>query len=649
MSITSSRDRVIGGVRRLLAVALVVGLGVAGAPFERTVSAAPATGSYILTFATYAEVQRFVAAAPSQGITVGQVLDSVFNGVVVDLTTTQLRRIRSFGRVLRVEPNQVVMTSDVPPSWGLDRIDQRALPLDNSFGVTPQWGQGVTVYIVDTGVNLAHSEFTGRLASGVDIVNPGGNGNDCNGHGTHVAATVAGSTFGVARAATIVPVRVLDCLGGGTTAGVISGLDWVIDHHQTGVPAVVNMSLGGGFSTALNTAVDRVVADGVTVVVAAGNENSDACRRSPASAPSALTIGATTSTDQRAPYSNFGSCLDLFAPGSSILSAWIGGSQSTNTLSGTSMASPHAAGAAAAFLSAWPASSPAAVMSGVVASATVNAVSNAGGSSPNGLLFVDPSWAPGSPSAPPETTGPLPTTPTTVTTTVPTTDIPTIPTIPITRPTRPPYVPPTTPTTRPTTTRPPQRPSTPRIESVVAGDRSATLTASLLGYNGSDGTTITFTASPGGRSCTVAVTGSNNNSCTVSGLTNGNAYTFTAEAANGGGSSGTSQRSDAVTPFDPYRVPSAPTRPAAATDRFSRTTMVLSWTAPRDNGAVVAEYRIEYRRNNNFGGNEQNIRSNTYELRFQRKGDVITFRVKACNDRGSCSSWSDWSAGAIVG
>ena len=649
VSATSDFLRTLRRVASAVLVATSCILIVPGVPVTR---AAPAAGSYIVTFASAADLQRFVASAPTQGLAITQVLDSVFNGVVVQLDSVQLRRIRGFGRVMRIEPNQVVKTSDVPPSWGLDRIDQRGLPLDNSFGPPPQWGQGVTAYVVDTGVNRNHSEFTGRLAPGFDVVNPSGNADDCNGHGTHVAATVAGATFGVARAATIVPVRVLDCLGGGTTAGVISGLDWVVEHHQAGVPAVLNMSLGGGYSAALNTAVDRVVADGVTVVVAAGNENADACRRSPASAASAITVGATTSSDTRASYSNVGPCLDLFAPGSSIVSAWIGGSQSINTLSGTSMASPHVAGAAAAFLSAWPAASPSAVASGVLSSATVNVVSDGGGGSPNGLLYVDPQWLPGTTNPPPSSGAPLPTSPSTEPTTVTTSPAPVPPTLPITRPTRPPSVPPSTfprPTSPPTTVRPPSRPFIPQIESVVAGDRSVTVSASLAGYSWQVYTTITFTSSPSGRSCTVEVTGSRGNSCTVSGLTNGTTYTFTAVAENAGGSSSTSSRSDAVTPADPNRVPGVPSGPAASVDRYSRTTVVLTWNPPRDNGAVVAEYRIEYRRNNGYGGSDQGIATNRHEIRYQRKGDVMTFRVRACNTRGSCSSWSDWSNGAVVG
>ncbi|NDA78065.1 MAG: S8 family peptidase, partial [Actinobacteria bacterium] len=287
----------------------------------------------------------------SAGGVVTDVFDSVFNGVTVNLTSAQALFLRRDPRVLRIEANKIVAAADVPPSWGLDRIDQRSLPLDSSFVHVLSWGQGVDVYVVDTGINRTHSEFTGRVQPGFDVVTPGGNAEDCNGHGTHVSGTVAGSTYGVAPAARIIPVRVLDCLGSGTTAGVISGIDWIIEHHQSGVPAVLNMSLGGTQSASLNEAVERAVADGISVVVAAGNENVDACRRSPASAASAITVGATTSSDQRSSFSNFGSCLDIFAPGSSITSAWVGGPSASNTISGTSMASPHVAGAAAAFLS----------------------------------------------------------------------------------------------------------------------------------------------------------------------------------------------------------------------------------------------------------------------------------------------------------
>lgn len=626
-------------------VAAIVGLLVVPGSDARAVSVpGPPQVGYIVTFRAASDVQTFRTRMSGAAV-VTDVFDSVFNGVIVNLTYAQALFLRRDPRVLRIEANRMVAASDVPPSWGLDRIDQRSLPLDSSFVHIPSWGQGVDVYVVDTGINRTHSEFTGRVQPGFDVVTPGGNAEDCNGHGTHVSGTVAGSTYGVAPAARLIPVRVLDCLGSGTTAGVISGIDWIIEHHQLGVPAVLNMSLGGTQSASLNEAVERAVADGISVVVAAGNENVDACRRSPASAASAITVGATTSSDQRSSFSNFGSCLDIFAPGSSITSAWVGGSSASNTISGTSMASPHVAGAAAAFLSVWPTATPGVVTQGLVSSTTVGAIGNIGAASPNGLLFVDSAWSPI--ATPPTTSAPLPTAPPTA---APTTapivvpPAPTMPTVPITRPTAPPI-------TRPaptTTSRPPSRPFTPRIESVVAGDRSVTVSASLSGFSGSTYTTITFTSSPSGRTCTVSVTNSRDNSCTVTGLFNGTSYTFTAVAENAGGSSGTSSRSGTVTPFDPNRIPDRPTNPAASPDRFSSTTIDFAWSAPRDNGAVVTEYRIEYRRNNNYGGTADS-RTNSYELKFQTRGNAITFRVKACNSRGSCGLWSDWSSPAIVG
>lgn len=637
------------GRRRLLSAFLVV---LALAPALCLVATPPvqavSSSSYIVTMRNAKDAQLFRQRMNSSGTVVTEVLDSVFNGVIANLTATQVTALRRDPRVVRIEANQVVQASEIPPSWGLDRVDQRTLPLDSSFVVDPRWGQGVTAYIVDTGINLGHSDFVGRLLAGHDVVTPGGSGEDCNGHGTHVAGTVAGATHGFARAARLVPVRVLDCFGEGTTAGVISGIDWVIEHHQSGVPAVLNMSLGGSFSPSLNAAVDRAVADGITVVVAAGNENSDACRRSPASASSALTVGSTTSADQRSSFSNFGACLDLFAPGSSITSAWVGGATSTNTISGTSMASPHVAGAVAAYLSVWPASSPTEVTNGLVGASTRGVVTNAGPASPNGLLYVDSAWVPGSSPSPPTNPGPLPTAPPTApptTAPVVTPPPPTAPTIPITRPTAPP-------TTRPqptTTIRLPSRPATPNIDSVVAGDREVTVSASLYSFSGLNDTTITFTSSPSGRSCTVSVSGSRNNSCVVTGLTNGTQYTFTAYAENAGGRSSTSSWSDPVAPFDSNRTPATPSNPAATPDRFSRTTVRLTWSPPRDNGAMIAEYRVEYRRNNSYGGSQSRIATNSYDLRYQSRGNLITFRVRACNTRGSCSSWSEWSNVAVVG
>jgi subtilisin family serine protease len=270
--------------------------------------------------------------------------------VVSDLSDDALDALRDDPSVDFVEADQIMTAvgfqSD-PPSWGLDRIDQTSLPLDKSFTYQNS-GAGVTAYIIDTGINSSSSDFGSRISRGKDFVDNDDNPADCNGHGTHVAGTVAGTTYGIAKAATIVAIRVLNCQGSGSNAGVIAGVDWVAANAVK--PAVANMSLGGGLSSALNLAVSKAVQAGVTFAVAAGNSNRSACDYSPSSEPSALTVGATTSSDAKASYSNYGSCVDIQAPGSGITSDWIGADGTTNTISGTSMASPHVAGAAALVL-----------------------------------------------------------------------------------------------------------------------------------------------------------------------------------------------------------------------------------------------------------------------------------------------------------
>lgn len=324
-----------------------------------------------------------------------QRLSRVFNGAIVDMSPSQAALLRKSTNILWVEEDKGVKTQAIvspPGSWGLDRIDETTLPLDNRYEFATN-GSGVTAYVVDTGILKTHSQFTGRVSADFfDAFNE--TGTDCNGHGTHVAGTIAGNTLGVAPAATIVPVRVLDCAGSGSVSGVIAGIDWAINHHTT-APAVMNLSLGTSKSDSLNSAIDRAFADGITVVVAAGNSNVDACTTSPSSNKvSALTVGATTNTDARASYSNFGSCLDLFAPGSGITSAWHTGTTATNSLSGTSMASPHVAGIAARYLSAVPAASPASVMAAIVDTATSNVVTSPGTLSPNKLAYASPGTVP---------------------------------------------------------------------------------------------------------------------------------------------------------------------------------------------------------------------------------------------------------------
>lgn len=278
-------------------------------------------------------------------------------------------------------------------SWGVDRLDQRTRPLDGHFAV-PLDGTGVTAYVIDTGLMASHEEFTGRAIGGVDTVGDGNGTDDCNGHGTHVAGTIAGATMGVAPMARVAPVRVLGCQGDGSVSDVIAGLDWIARTHGAGSPAVANMSMSTPSSAALNAAVDRVIADGVTVTVAAGNSNTDACTMSPASDSQAITVGATDDRDARGDFSDYGPCVTLFAPGVDIESAWITGSKDTEVLSGTSMAAPHAAGVAALLLSGTPGASPAQVKQGMINAATPGVVSSPGPGSPNLLLFAGASSVP---------------------------------------------------------------------------------------------------------------------------------------------------------------------------------------------------------------------------------------------------------------
>ncbi len=291
-------------------------------------------------------------------------------------------------------------TPEAPTTvWGLDRIDQRALPLNNQFS-RAYTGSGVTAYIIDTGVLSTHTEFGGRVLSGFSAVSDSNGTEDCNGHGTHVAGTVGGSNYGVAPGVAIVPVRVLDCSGSGSTSGVIAGIDWVIANHVAGTPAVANMSLGGGRSSALDIAVQSAVADGVVFVVAAGNSTANACQSSPAGEPLAITVGATTSADARSSFSNYGSCVDVFAPGSSITSAWYTSTTASNTISGTSMASPHVAGVVALGLEIAPNSSVAQISDWITSTATQGVISDAGSGSPNLLVYSRLSSAPPVAAAP---------------------------------------------------------------------------------------------------------------------------------------------------------------------------------------------------------------------------------------------------------
>jgi serine protease len=269
-------------------------------------------------------------------------------------------------------------------TWGLDRIDQRARPLNGTY-IYNTTATNVRAYIIDSGVLNSHSQFGGRSSGGASYISDGRGTTDCNGHGTHVAGTVAGSVHGVAKGARIVPVRVFGCTGGSSNSTIIAGIDWVRANHIK--PAVANMSLGGGASAATDTATNNLINAGVTVVVAAGNNNANACNYSPARVANAITVGSTTSTDARSSFSNFGTCVNIFAPGSSITSAWYTSNTATNSISGTSMASPHVAGVAALYLAGAPSATPATVRTAIYNNATLNVVTSPGTGSPNRLLY----------------------------------------------------------------------------------------------------------------------------------------------------------------------------------------------------------------------------------------------------------------------
>lgn len=347
----------------------VLGMAMAATPAQAAEGVVLAAGSPTAIPGSYivkvrGDVDRMSKSAG------GQVLSGAFSGFAVTLSEKQARRLAADPSVEYVEQNQIVhaTATQLNPPWGLDRTDQRALPVDHSYSFTTT-GRGVNVYVIDTGIRKTHIDFGGRARDGWDFVDNDAVADDLNGHGTHVAATAVGTTYGIAKQSTVYGVKVLGPSGSGTTAGVIAGVGWVTRNAVK--PAVANMSIGGSASIALDDAVRASIASGVTYGVAAGGSNSDVANFSPARVAEALTVGASTITDARASSSNYGPGVDIYAPGQNILSAWITSDTASATLSGTSMSTPHVVGVAARYLQANPTATPAQVSAAIVAAGTV--------------------------------------------------------------------------------------------------------------------------------------------------------------------------------------------------------------------------------------------------------------------------------------
>ncbi|MEV5240811.1 S8 family peptidase [Streptomyces cinnamoneus] len=392
----------ISAATAVTAGATLLALPAGAAPAEGTVYGVDAKdavdGSYIVLLKDDAKSAKSGVSAAGQDLAerYGGKLNRTYTSAVHGFSASGLdrneaKRLAADPAVAKVVQNHrfsINATQEAPPSWGLDRIDQAETKGDGKYAYPDGAGEGVTAYVIDTGVRISHKDFGGRAAYGFNAVDNNDKADDGNGHGTHVAGTIAGTAHGVAKKARIVAVRVLDAQGSGTTEQVVAGIDWVTKNHKG--PSVANMSLGGGADEALDAAVQKAIASGVTFAVAAGNESTDAGKGSPSRVKEAITVASSTKDDKQSDFSNFGSVVDLYAPGSDITSDWNDGDSATKTISGTSMATPHVTGAAALYLGGHKDATPEQVAGALTQGATADKVSNPGAGTPNKLLKVAP-------------------------------------------------------------------------------------------------------------------------------------------------------------------------------------------------------------------------------------------------------------------
>ncbi|MEL4506365.1 S8 family peptidase [Luteococcus sp. H138] len=378
---------------RTLAAVTVAALGATTLATAPTDAAPEPRTRWIVRFDNPTSMQS-VRAAGAAGSKPRHTYQKIFPGMATTMTAAEAKRLKGRRGVVSVEPDRRIHAAgtQVNPPLGLDRIDQLSSRPSRSYS-SKLTGAGVTAYILDSGINASHTDFTGRIKNGPNYVSPGTAPKDCAGHGTHVAGILAGTRHGVAKKATIVPVKVLDCDGGGYESDMLAGMEWVVRNHLAGKPAVLNVSLGGAVSKNLTAATQKVINDGVTVVAAGGNapeggEPGPACNYGPANVPAVLTVANASTTNYQSPTSNYGSCIDLYAPGTNIRSAWIGSSTATNSDSGTSMAAPFVSGAAALVLQARPSWTPAQVHSQIVTQAARNVIINPTKGTPNRMLYT---------------------------------------------------------------------------------------------------------------------------------------------------------------------------------------------------------------------------------------------------------------------